>query len=222
MGTKIKPSTPIRIPRVAVLAWLSPVTALGWGAVRAIRQPGRTIEKVLAFSLCGNVLFGLVLLLGYLESRYDERTAPAVSGNARIVVPPNLVLRPQGPLEFCEAIPQSVAADHFSNTIYAATSEVVRARFEFEDDQLEVLREITICNEFGRPWIDANLVDGTVNWHRYAGERELEYDISLRDEDGDGVPDVMINWTTRQTFRPTRETEWRLVDATDDTTRRRE
>ena len=222
MGTEIKPSTPIRIPRVAILAWLSPVTALGWGAVRAIRQPGRIKEKVLVFSLCGNVLFGLVLLLGYLESRYDETVGPSNPGNARIVVPPSLVHRPQGPLEFCEATPQSVAADLLPNTIYAASSEVVRASFEFEDDQLEVLREITICDEFGRPWIDANLVDGKVIWHRYAGERELESDISLRDEDGDGVPDVMINWTTRQTYRPARETEWRLVDTTDDTTQRRE
>ena len=31
------------------------------------------------------------------------------------------------------------------------------------------------------------------------------------DEDGDGIPDLMIDWTTGMRFRPEQELQWREI-----------
>lgn len=218
----MKRLTQTRIPRLVALAWLSPALAVVWGALRALRQPGRRKDKVLALSVFGNLLFVIVLLLGYLASRYDDQVHRPEGGGAQIVVPPDLVHRARGPLEFCEAHPGSERAVRYPNAIYAASLGLIRARFEFADEQMGVLREVTIADKLGRPWIDASLDDGKVIWHRYAGEHDLESEISLMDENGDGIPDVMINWKTRETYRPEHEVPWQRVATSDDTTLQRE
>lgn len=210
------------ITRLVALAWLSPVLAVVWGALRALRQPGRRKDKVFALSVFGNLLFVIVLLLGYLASRYDDQVQHTEGDDAQIVVSPDLVRRARGPLELCEALPGSERAVTYPNAIYTASLGLIRARFEFADEQMAVLREVTIADKLGRPWIDASLDDGKVIWHRYAYEHDLESEISLMDENGDGVPDVMINWKTRETYKPEHEVSWQRVTTSDEATLQRE
>jgi hypothetical protein len=197
-----------RIARWAAVAWLVPFFAVCWAAIRVLGTPGRWKEKTLAVSISGNVLFVVALIMGYYIEEGDQR----VDGEGvEVIVVPHLVRCPQGPLYFCGARSDSELAEVFPNTTYVASEGMVRARFEFLDERMERLTEVTLFDRYGRPWIEASLEDGTVIYSRYPTAQSVEPEVSLRDESADGIPDKMINWRLQRSFERAHETEWRAL-----------
>ena len=194
-----------RIARWAAMAWLVPVFAVCWAGIKVLTTPGRWKEKILAVSICGNVLFVVALIMGFYFEEEDQR----VDGEGvEIIVAPDLVRRPQAPLYFCEARSDSELAEIIPNATYVASEGMIRARFEFVDEEMDTLREVTLFDRYGRPWIDASLEDGKVVYSRYLDGACADPPVSLLDEDADGVPDKMIDWQSHLSFQAAQELEW--------------
>ncbi len=192
---------------LTLVSWLAPIFVMFWAPFRLVavaRVQGR-VRTILAFSLAGNFLFVLVLVLGYYESTRPE---PGGATRAGELVAPECIECPGDPFRFCQAPPGSELARIIPNAIYVASADVHRVRFEFSDTQLGSLVEVTLSDAVGRPWIDANLEDGTVIYSRYSSQDQLEPEVSLLDEDGDGIPDVMMDWALQQRYQREGELLW--------------
>lgn len=160
---------------------------------------GRRVSMVLACSICGNLLFLFLLILGYYSEVADHTE----------LVAPDCGRCDGGVLCFCAALSGSELARMTPNTIYVASDGVHRARFEFLSGNTDVLKEIGIMDNLGRPWINVSLEDGTLIYNRYADDAETDPVISLIDKDRDGIPDAMIDWELETRFDPRQELTWR-------------
>jgi len=156
-------------------------------------------------SVLGNILFVLVLILGYLES---NKPTAGEFGEDVIPLTPDLVQRAQGPLYFGEAAAHSELAEMLPNAIYVVSDRTVRARFEFVDQKMSEVSELTVFDKYGRPWINADLDEGKMIYSRYTGEYQSDVPVSLLDDDGDGIPDVMVDWNSKTSFVPLQEFSW--------------
>lgn len=161
--------------------------------------PGRWLQKVLACSICGNLVFFFLLSLGYYLD---------VTEHAELVAP-DCARRDEGVLYFCEAPFESELARIVPNTIYVVSDGVHRAGFELVSEDLSVLKEIAVMDAQGRPWINASLEDGNLIYNRYADDTETDPVTSWIDKDGDGIPNEMINWKLEARFEPKQELTWR-------------
>lgn len=193
--------------RLAVISFVSPVVAIIWAGRKLVRGPGWG-PKLVGLSILGNLLFVLVLIVGYFEASNPEDSGKANSG---ALVAPECIKRSQEPLLFCAPAAESELNTLVPNAIYVAFDGPVRARFEFTDETLSFLEEVTLSDQYGRPWIDANLEDGSLIYSRYGHDDQLDPEVSLRDRDGDGIPDLMIDWKTGTRFRAEQELQWREI-----------
>jgi len=187
--------------KLATVSFFSPVVAVAWASTQLF-GPGRWKRKLIALSVSGNCLFVVVLIVGYYETVNPDQRGGAL-------VAPDCVERSQGPLMFCEAPSQSELIRIVPNAIYVAFGGLHRARFEFADENFGVLTEVTLCDRYGRPWIDAHLEDGTFIYSRYADDEQVDPDVSLMDRDRDGVPDKMVDWVRGQAFESLEGITWR-------------
>ena len=193
--------------RLAVISFVSPVGAIIWAGRNLVRGP-RWGPKLFGLSILGNLLFVLVLIVAYFEASNPEDSGKANSG---ALVAPECIKRSQEPLLFCAPAAESELNTLVPNAIYVAFDGLVRARFEFTDETLSFLEEVTLSDQYGRPWIDANLEDGSFIYSRYGHDDQLDPEVSLRDRDGDGIPDLMIDWKTGTRFRPEQDMHWREI-----------
>lgn len=191
--------------KLAAITWIHPLFGMCWILVR----PGRWMQKLVGFSICGNLLFLAVLVLGYYEEK-KEKHRGRPEGDT--LVAPECVERSLGPLHFCEAPSQSELARIVPDAVYVASDGLVRARFEFTDETLTMLKEVTLCDNLGRPWIDANLQDGSFIYSRYKDDVQIDPQFSLMDKNADGIPDMMVNWELQSSFEPDQELTWRPTD----------
>ncbi len=199
---------PPSLTRLTAITWIHPLFGVYWGVFRILVRPGRWVQKLMAFSICGNLLFVAVLVLGYYEEKTQERGSHP---DDSLLVAAECVERPPGPLHFCQALRGSELGRIVPDAVYVASHGLVRARFEFTDEGLTALREVTLCDNLGRPWIDANLQDGSFIYTRYTDDVQTDPQVSLMDKDGDGIPDMLVEWELQLSFEPDQELTWRPV-----------
>lgn len=202
--------------RVREPAWRR-VAACRSSFLSALRRLGGLIKGMeerhwlLAFSLCVNVLFVILMILAVtIDSPFDDESA----GQGRILVRPTIVHRPQGPLYFGQPAANSELAEIDEHVIYVAGEEAIWAKFTFTDESLERLTEITVYNKCGRPWVIFDLEDNTMIYERYTDGCKPK--ISLKDEDRDGIPDSMIDWDSKIRYEVDQELTWRPASRRDD------
>lgn len=158
-------------------------------------------STLIALSVCGNLLSLFVVLLAtYSMKREQAKLAPG------------FVLHSSGPLRFCRAPTDSELARILPNTIYVSSGGVIRARFEFGDSELTVLTTTTVMDEYGRPWIDASVNDGTFMYNQFVDDEQEDPVFSLRDRNGNGIPDIKVNWNLGQSFEAEGDLAWRRID----------
>lgn len=183
---------------IAALLWVWPPLGVFWGVLAVFFGPGKWKYRLFAVSVAGNVLFVFVLTLGYLATEADSHGI--LSPTETELVAPECVECTQDALRFCQAPRDSELARIVPHAVYVAFDGRMTARFEFVDERLDRLREVTISDEHGRPWIDAELATGRVIYSRYGEPHAQDPTESLIDEDGDGVPDAKVDWVLGQKF----------------------
>ena len=147
---------------------------------------------------CNGILLWLLLVVW---------ASGAIDG--RVLIPPDIVARAQGPLYFGRAAEGSELAEALPDTIYLIDSGLTRAVIEFADESLTSCTQITIHDRLGRAWVSVDLNDGTMIHERYADDSQSEPQISVRDTDGDGIPDTMVNWELKKGFEVDQKLTWR-------------
>ncbi len=185
-----------------------PAVAMGWGILKVLFGPGRWGPKLITLSIFGNVLFVFVLILGYYVSEADRGSAEEEAA----LLGPDFVPCLDAPLHFVEARPESELGSMSLHHVYLSFRGIIRANFEFVDGEMDTLKKVQVSDKYGRlDWISARLEDGKLYYTRYHGDKGAEGDVTLIDEDGDGIPDVMIDWNLRARFEREQELTWRLV-----------
>ncbi len=192
-----------------VTAWVSPFLAICWGGIRLLFSRGSWFHKLFALSFLGNVFSGAVFAIGYYEYSKDPGGELTSEGT---LIAPECVYSQEGPVQVCVAPVDSQLADLFPNTVYVAFDGIFRGRFEFVDDNMQRLREVTICDSRGRPWIDAELDTGTMIYTRYLTATDDGAVVTLVDEDADGIPDVKMDWDHEMRFERDGDLTWRRTD----------
>lgn len=147
---------------------------------------------------CNGILLWLLLVVW---------ASGAIDG--RVLIPPDIVARAQGPLYFGRAAEGSELLEMRPHTIYVVQSGLVRSVMEFADESLTSCTHITIRDRLGRAWVTMDLNDGTMIHERYADDSQSAPQISVRDTDGDGIPDTMVNWELKKGFEVDQELTWR-------------
>ena len=194
------------IPLILV-SWFSPLIAIEWGFLRLMRFAGWK-RALIILSAFGNLLFASVLVIGYLES---ANPCNPIECNVGEPVASDCIQRCRGPLRFCEHPPESDLSSALPNSIYVASTGTIRARFQFADEELISITDVMLCDGFGRPWIEVNIEDGSMIYSRYADDVAADPTVSLRDKDGDGIPDIMINWELTTSFERDQNLSWRRI-----------
>lgn len=185
-----------------------PAVAMGWGILKVLFGPGRWAPRLVALSIFGNVLFVLVVILGY----YVSEACPPSPEEELGLLGPDYVQGLDAPLHFVKATPESAMGSVSPHSIYVSFHGIIRARFEFADGAMDTLKEVQLSDKYGRPWINACLGDGKLYYTQYYDEKgTADGDVTLIDEDGDGIPDVMIDWNLMARFEREQELTWRLV-----------
>lgn len=183
-----------------------PVVSVGWGILKVLFGPGRWRPKLIALSIFGNMLFVFVVILGY----YVSEAYPPSPEEEAALVGPDFVPCVNAPLDFVEARRESELARALPNVIYAAFDGNIRATFEFVDGTMKTLKEVGLSDKYGRPWMTVNLDNEKLVYTRYRDEEgAVAGDVTLVDEDGDGIPDVMVNWDSQTRFKREEELKWR-------------
>jgi len=193
-----------RMLALVFASWVSPVIA-GLGAILAHATHARGRKNaVLTLSLAGNVLFISVLTVGYYHGR---QRGPTGEGSP-LAAPSGFVPHTQGPLHFCMPSSEATRPPSLGHDIFIASEGVIRARFEFADAGMSRLREVTVSDAYGRPWVSANLEDGSMILEKYGSLEGTEPQMGLRDKDGDGMWDIMIDWEKGQSFKRASDILW--------------
>lgn len=195
---------------LTLTVWLAPVGIILWAPVRLVASIDGWTRRILVLSLAGNALFVSVLILGYYESARSSSEGGLLLDRQ---VAPRCFEYLGDQFQFCRGAPGSEFERIVPNAIYVASDGIIRARFEFSNASLSSLSEVTLSDAVGRPWIDANLDDGKVVYSRYSSENGGDPESSLLDEDGDGIPDVKIDWIVHKRFRRDGELLWSLTDS---------
>lgn len=164
--------------------------------------PGRWLHKLFACSIFGNLLFIFLLILVYNITLLESKA----------LVAPDCVRSDGSPLLLCKAPIESELVRISPNTIYVAFDGVHRAVFEFASEDMDALKEITITDNHGRPWISASLEDGRMIYNQYLDNEKTDPEMSLIDKDGDGFPDSMVNWEQGVRYEPDRSLTWHRID----------
>ena len=198
---------PRNLGAAVALVLAFPAVAMGWGGLKLLFGPGRWRSKLVALSIFGNVLFVFVMVLGY----YVSQASPRSPEEEVSLLGAEFIPCVNAPLHFVEAHPQSEMGRALENSVYVSFNGIIRARFEFTDGVMDTLKEVQLSDNYGRPWIRAPLETGKLFYTRYYGEKSTtDGDVTLVDEDGDGIPDVMIDWELPATFER-EDIKWHLV-----------
>ena len=158
---------------------------------------------LLVTSLAGNGALLLLLILLLATRPIDA----VIEG--RVLIDPDFVGRAQGPLYFARAAPGSELSRIWPDNIYLIERGSTRAVFQFENGGGKPCTEITIHDRFGRQWVSVDLDDNAMIYEHYADDSKTGPDFSLRETDGDGIPDTMVNWEQKRGFEVDQKLTWR-------------
>lgn len=184
-----------------------PTVAIVWASIRVVLGPGRWRVKLGALSVMLNLLFLFVVVLGY----YVSEASPSTPEDEVALLGAEFAACRDAPLHFVIATPQTELAAAVEHSIYVAFDGIIRARFQFEGGSMDKLTEVHISDKHGRPWIRAPLEVGKLSYTRYRDEKSgIGSDVTLLDEDRDGIPDAMIDWQIPARFERN-EIKWHRV-----------
>ena len=161
----------------------------------------RTWLMVISFAANGILLWLLILV-------WASRGTDAFM-EGRALIDRDVVLRAQGPLYFGQAAEGSELAEAMPNVIYVVESGLTLAEIEFADASLTPCTQITIYDRLGRPCVSLDLDDGSMIHQSYGDDSQTTPQIGVRDTDGDGIPDTMVNWELKKGFEVDQELTWR-------------
>lgn len=197
---------------LAAIGVLNPVILLPIGLARLLRSIG--VMKVLFFlSVLGNLAFLTLVIVALLSD--SERGSSKSLDHALVgAIPPGFIVRDQGPLYFCELANGNDSANLISNRIYVASESCAWAEFEFMHPSDKHPRVVAINNSACQSVLAYNLLDGSINITRFGADGQVEE--SLRDENGDGIPDRRINWRDNSSYVRTGSVTWEKVNARTD------
>ncbi len=208
----------VRLLRSILVALLAPVLLFYWALGKLlVRLPTRK-DKALAISLIGNALFAIVLTLSYYYGTHPELV---VDSEHHRNSPSGMIPKNQGPLYFFQAAPYSELARAMPNRVYVAWQKTPYVSLTFADEDLMLLADVRVCDRFGRPWITAKLTAGATIYNLYRDAEANAPFASVRDEDGNGVPDLLVDWERHTSFVPEENFSWRPL-AEDKVTRNEE
>ncbi len=184
-----------------------PAIAMGWGGLKVLFGPGRWRSKLIALSIFGNVLFVFVMVLGY----YVSQASPRSPEEEVALLGTQFIPCVNAPLHFVEAHPQSELRSALEHSVYVSFNGSIRTRFDFTDGVMDTLKEVQLFDKYGRPWISAPLEAGKLSFTRYYDEKSTtDGDVTLVDEDRDGMPDVLIDWEIPARYERD-DIKWHLV-----------
>jgi hypothetical protein len=184
-----------------------PPLAVAAAFAQLFRRRGWRFSLV-TVSVAGNVLFVAVVVAAYLVSHEPsgEKECPGIAKNA---LPPGFVCKEQGSLSFAEMSSREAAASVFGRTVFVASGGCIVAAFEFDKSGGNV-STANIYDAACRPRLEMDVATGATSYSVYDGSAEPEY--SVRDKNGDGIPDVKIEWTSNTSFRRSEPIEWHVVN----------
>jgi hypothetical protein len=160
-----------------------------------------------------NVFFiGVVVVVALDEKAERQRWDEVV----RVLSEPNFVEYESEHLRFFRPRTGSELARIEPTAIYAAVDGVPRARFEFEDQELQAITSVSAYDEFGRRWVDVDFQDGKLSVEHYPNDVRSQPDLSFIDIDLDGIPDQKIDWALAKGFERAGEIVWRPMKTKDD------
>lgn len=191
--------------RLTLAALFSPQLAMWMGFMRILRGRGWRFALV-TLSVLGNLLFIFVLILAFVIGRQSE--AGDCPDTAQGTFPSDMRCRPPGPLYFAEFSPGIIPDSVLPPAIYVVTDGCILAGFDF-DEERETVKASQLYDNTCRSRVDLTLATGALIYTNYGKGFEAEY--SLRDEDGDGVPDRKVDWTTNESFIRSHPPDWELV-----------
>ena len=102
------------------------------------------------------------------------------------------------------------------STIYVAERGRPPARFEYEDENMQAIIEISAYDEFGRSWMNVDFQDRLISFDHYPDDVSSRPDLSFMDRDLDGIPDQKIDWDLVKGFERVGEIVWRPLKKKDD------
>ena len=190
---------------LTLAALFSPQLAMWAAVIRILRGQGWRFALV-TFSVLGNLLFVVVVILAYSAASHSG--AGACSDTVYGVFPSGMRCRGPGPLYFAEFSPGTIPDSVLPPTIYVVMDGCILAGFEF-DAQLRTVNASQLNDDMCRSRVDLTLATGAFIYTNYGKGFEAEY--SLRDEDGDGVPDRKVDWITNESFIRSHPLEWELI-----------
>ena len=194
--------------RLIVATFFLPNIGILWlGRVLLTRRNWR--KKLIGMSICGNLLFVAALVVGYLEERAEQDSGYIREGT---ILATDCVACQQGRLAFCKAPPESDLGSALPNSWYVASDGLHRASFAFSEDDPTTLKEVSVFDRLGRTWITANLQNGTLHYERFTADSQTIPPTGWLDKDGDGIPEIMVNWELGQSFERENRLTWRRID----------
>lgn len=191
--------------RLTLAALFSPQLSMWVGLIRILRGRGWRFALV-TLSILGNLLFVIVIVLAYSVGSHSEPSD--CSDSAHVLFPSDMRCRTPGPLYFAEFSPGIIPDSVLPPAIYVVLDGCILAGFEFDED-LETVKASQLYDDTCRSRVDLTLATGAFIYTNYGKGFEAEY--SLRDEDGDGVPDRKVDWTTNESFISSNALDWQLV-----------
>lgn len=201
-------------PPVAWVVWIVGV-AMCWPAL-AVVLVWRRIKwrnRWVTMSVLLNVLFLIACVIAVSDPRTASQKA---DDRLHALIEPDCVEWEPDFLRFCRPRIGSDLARIEPSTIYVAERGRPRARFEYEDENMQAITDISAYDEFGRSWMHVNFQDRLISFDHYPDDVSSRPDLSFIDRDLDGIPDQKIDWDLVKGFERVGEIVWRPLKKKDD------
>ena len=155
-------------------------------------------------SLGLNLFCAFVFVLAFAiagEEQEVTESPPAAVG----AIPPGFEWARQGPLYFARVRADSPAAPILGQSVFIAQDGCFVAGFEFTNGTARI-ESAELYDSDCLAKLDLNVSSGATIFTSYAKDGRAEY--SLRDCDGDGVPDIRTEWDVPRSFKRAGELTW--------------
>lgn len=189
-------------------------------------RPHRLGKQLFASSIFLNIVVGL--WISGLPHLAAEPPLQSIAEDECAKVGPQFTPWEQGSFIFCQARDDSRLAEILPNEVYIVRDGITWLTLRLSSDDKQSIREISVADKLGRPWMTVSYEDRSLIYNRYKDDVQKDPYMSLLEKTGDGVPDTMINWELKQGYQRDGDVTWHLLkkqdhdqDTEQDTERRR-
>jgi hypothetical protein len=192
-----------RIFKYGVIGFFSAPTVL-WVALLDVCRRGGWRSSLLVISLALNLFCGFVFVLAFLIAGEEPevKESPPGTGGA---IPPGFEWAQQGPLYFARVRTDSSAGAILGESVFITQDGCLVAGFDFTDGTPRIERAVLYDSKCLSK-IEFDVLSGATSIMSYT--QDGIPGSSLTDEDGDGVPDVKIEWDGPKSFRRSGHVTW--------------